>query len=143
MKKSSLLTGNPIRSIIMFALPIMGGSLLQYSYNIVDSIIVGRYVGTDALAAVGNVSSINTFIVGASLGLTSGFTIQVAQLFGAGNKKKMNMYSGNSITLSFVIFRSLLNFKTLKPDSIAAVSCDIADAHAAPLCSRYNGAECF
>ena len=103
MKKSSLLTGNPIRSIIMFALPIMGGSLLQYSYNIVDSIIVGRYVGTDALAAVGNVSSINIFIVGASLGLTSGFTIQVAQLFGAGNKKKMNKYAGNSITLSFVI----------------------------------------
>lgn len=101
--KNDLLTGKPIKSIIMFALPIMGSSLFQYSYGLVDNIIVGRYVGTDALAAVGNVGSINGFIIGTALGLTSGFTIPVAQSFGANNRQKMNSYAGNSITFSFLI----------------------------------------
>ena len=101
--KNDLLTGKPIKSIIMFALPIMGSSLFQYSYGLVDNIIVGRYVGTDALAAVGNVGSINGFIIGTALGLTSGFTIPVAQSFGANNRQKMNSFAGNSITFSFLI----------------------------------------
>lgn len=101
--KSDLLTGKPIKSIIMFALPIMASSMLQYNYNLVDNIIVGRFVGTDALAAVGNVGSINSFIIGTALGLTSGFTIPVAQNFGAGNKIKMNRYAANSISLAFFI----------------------------------------
>lgn len=101
--KNDLLTGNPIKSIIMFALPIMGSSLFQYSYGLVDNIIVGRFVGTDALAAVGNVGSINGFIIGTALGLTSGFTIPVAQSFGANDKKRMNSYAGNSITISLII----------------------------------------
>lgn len=101
--KNDLLTGKPIKSIIMFALPIMGSSLFQYSYGLVDNIIVGRFVGTDALAAVGNVGSINGFIIGTALGLTSGFTIPVAQSFGAGDRKRMNSYAGNSIIFSFII----------------------------------------
>ena len=101
--KNDLLTGKPIKSIIMFALPIMASSMLQYNYNLIDNIIVGRFVGTDALAAVGSVGSINGFIIGAALGLTSGFTITVAQTFGAGDKSKMNQYAGNSISLSIII----------------------------------------
>ena len=101
--KNDLLKGNPIRAVILFALPIMASSLLQYSYNFVDNIIVGRYVGTEALAAVGNISSINSFIIGTALGLTSGFTIPVAQKFGAQDYKAMNKYAGNSIALSFLI----------------------------------------
>ncbi|MDE6864548.1 MAG: MATE family efflux transporter, partial [Eubacterium sp.] len=101
--KNDLLTGKPIKSIIMFALPIMASSMLQYNYNLIDNIIVGRFVGTDALAAVGSVGSINGFIIGAALGLTSGFTITVAQSFGAGDKSKMNQYAGNSISLSILI----------------------------------------
>lgn len=81
----------------------MGSSMLQYNYNLVDNIIVGRYVGTDALAAVGNVGSINGFIIGTALGLTAGFTIPVAQNFGAGDKKKMNKFAGASISMSLVI----------------------------------------
>ena len=50
--KNDLLTGKPIKSIIMFALPIMASSMLQYNYNLIDNIIVGRFVGTDALWAV-------------------------------------------------------------------------------------------
>lgn len=101
--KNDLLKGNPIRAVILFALPIMASSLLQYSYNFVDNIIVGRYVGTEALAAVGNIGSINSFIIGTALGLTSGFTIPVAQKFGAQDYKAMNKYAGNSIALSFLI----------------------------------------
>lgn len=101
--KTDLLTGKPIKSIVLFALPIMASSMLQYNYNLIDNMIVGRYVGTDALAAVGSVGSINGFIIGTALGLTSGFTIAVAQSFGAGDKKKMNKYAGNSITLALII----------------------------------------
>ncbi len=101
--KNDLLTGNPVKSIIIFALPIMASSMLQYNYNLVDNIIVGRFVGTDALAAVGNVGSINSFIIGAALGLTSGFTIPVAQGFGAADSKKMNKFAANSISLSLLI----------------------------------------
>lgn len=101
--KNDLLSGKPIRSIVLFALPIMGSSLFQYCYSLVDNIIVGRFVGTDALAAVGSVGSINGFIIGTALGLTSGFTIPVAQSFGADDRKKMNQYAGNSITFSFLI----------------------------------------
>lgn len=101
--KSDLLNGKPIKSILLFALPIMGSSMLQYNYNLVDNIIVGRYVGTDALAAVGNVGPINGFIIGTALGLTAGFTIPVAQNFGAGDKKKMNKFAGASISMSLVI----------------------------------------
>lgn len=99
----SMLEGNPLKSIIRFAVPIMLSSLLQYNYVLVDNIIVGRYVSTDALAAVGGVGSINSFIIGAALGLTSGFTIPVAHAFGAKDKEKISHYSGSSITVSFLI----------------------------------------
>lgn len=101
--KNDLLTGKPVKSIILFALPIMASSMLQYNYNLVDNIIVGRFVGTNALAAVGSVGAINSFIIGAALGLTSGFTISVAQSFGAGEKRRMNKFAGNSISLSLII----------------------------------------
>ena len=51
--KTDLINGKPLKSIILFALPIMASSMLQYNYNLVDNIIVGRFVGTNALAAVG------------------------------------------------------------------------------------------
>lgn len=97
------LEDNPVKSIIRFALPIMLSSLLQYNYIIVDNIIVGRYVNTDALAAVGSVGSINSFIIGAALGLTSGFTIPVAHAYGANDRQKSAHYAGNSICLAFLI----------------------------------------
>lgn len=105
MKKqnNSLLSGNAVKSIITFALPIMLSSLFQYNYTLVDNIIVGRYVSTDALAAVGGVASINSFIIGAALGLTSGFTIPVAHAFGNGDKNALNKYAGSSISLALII----------------------------------------
>ena len=101
--KSDMLSGNAMKSILLFSLPIMLSSLLQYNYSLVDNIIVGRYVSTDALAAVGNVGAINSFIIGAALGLTGGFTIPVAQAFGAGDKKRLNKYAGSSITVAVLV----------------------------------------
>ncbi len=102
-KHNSMLTGNPLKSIILFALPIMVSSMLQYNYSLVDNIIVGRYVNEQALAAVGCVGPINSFIIGAALGLTTGFTIPVAHAFGEGNRKKLCHFAGNSIALAFIV----------------------------------------
>ena len=52
--------GRPMKQIVVFSLPIMLSSLLQYTYNMVDNIIVGRYVSTNALAAVGNIAPISS-----------------------------------------------------------------------------------
>lgn len=101
--KNDMLKGSIVKSIVIFALPIMASALLQYSYNLIDNIIVGRYISEDALAAVGCIGPINGFIIGTALGLTSGFTIPVSQKFGAGDKRAMNMYAGSSITLSLMI----------------------------------------
>ena len=64
--------GRPMKQIVLFSLPIMLSSLLQYTYNMVDNIIVGRYVSTNALAAVGNIAPISSFAIGAAFGLTAG-----------------------------------------------------------------------
>ncbi len=102
-KQYSMLTDSPLKSIILFALPIMVSSVLQYNYSLVDNIIVGRYVSEQALAAVGCIGPINSFIIGAALGLTTGFTIPVAHAFGEGDSKKLSHYAGNSICLAFII----------------------------------------
>ncbi len=98
-----MLTGSPLKNVIRFALPIMASSMLQYNYSLVDNIIVGRYVSSDALAAVGSVGPIGSFIVGAALGLTSGFSIPVAHAYGEGDRKKLSHYAGGSISLAFII----------------------------------------
>lgn len=94
--------GRPMKQIVLFSLPIMLSSLLQYTYNMVDNIIVGRYVSTNALAAVGNIAPINSFAIGAAFGLTAGFTIPVAQCFGAGDQEETNRQAGNGIGLSLI-----------------------------------------
>ncbi|MEZ3420330.1 MAG: MATE family efflux transporter [Eubacterium sp.] len=101
--KNDMLKGRIVKSIVLFALPIMASAALQYSYNLIDNIIVGRYISEDALAAVGGIGPVNNFIIGTALGLTGGFTIPVSQKFGAGDKKAMNLYAGSSILLSAFI----------------------------------------
>lgn len=131
-QKNNMLSGNVLKSIIPFALPIMLSSLLQYNYSLIDNIIVGRYVSTDALAAVGNVGPISSFVVGASLGLTSGFTIPIAQAFGANDRKKLNLYTASSVKVSLIagictiIFGEILSYPLLSaigtPDEIIKMS---------------------
>ena len=86
----NMTTGNPLRIIITFAIPIMLTSLVQQFYNVADTYIVGKYISDDALAAVGAVGPMSGLLVGLCMGLTDGFSIPVAQSFGAGDKKLTN-----------------------------------------------------
>lgn len=71
--------------ILSFALPIFLGNLLQLTYSLVDTRIVGSFLGEDALAAVGATSTLSGLIIGFLLGLSNGFAIITAQKFGAKN----------------------------------------------------------
>ena len=90
-KKSAvkdLTNGSPVKLILGFALPLLLGMLFQQFYSMVDTIIVGKFLGAKALAAVGSTGSINFMIVGFCMGVCSGFAIPVAQMFGAGDRRK-------------------------------------------------------
>lgn len=91
--------GNPLKLIMSFSIPILLGNLFQQFYSMVDTAIVGRFVGVQALAAVGSTGSLNFLIVDFALGLTAGFAIPIAQTFGANDHKKMQHYIAMSIYL--------------------------------------------
>ena len=78
-----LTKGKPSRLILAFALPIFLANLLQLTYSLVDTRIVGSFLGEDALAAVGATSSLSNLIIGFLMGLSNGFAIITAQRFGA------------------------------------------------------------
>ena len=78
-----LTEGSPLRLILSFSLPIFFGCLFQQVYSLVDTLIVGRVLGKTALAAVGSTGSINFLIVGFVMGICSGFSIPIANRFGA------------------------------------------------------------
>ena len=80
--EKDLTTGNIFQRILIFAFPIFIGNVFQQLYNMADSIIVGRFVGKDAFAAVGSTGSLNFLIIGFVLGLSSGLCIPVAQRYG-------------------------------------------------------------
>ena len=88
------------KRMILFALPLMLGNLFQQFYSMVDTIIVGRFLGSQSLAAVGSTGSLNFLILGFCLGLCSGFAIPVSQQFGAKDMASMRRYVGNTIWLS-------------------------------------------
>lgn len=82
-------TGSPTRLILSFAIPTLIGNIFQQLYNMVDSIIVGKYVGYQSLAAVGVTGGMNFLVLGFVIGLTLGFSMIVAQRFGAGDIKQL------------------------------------------------------
>ena len=75
--------GSPLKIFILFSIPLLIGNIFQQLYSMVDTIIVGRFVGVDALAAVGSTGSMFFLVNGMILGLTSGFSVLVSQKFGA------------------------------------------------------------
>lgn len=93
-------TGSPIRLILGFAVPLLLGMLFQQFYGMVDTVIVGKHLGVDALAGVGATGSINFMVIGFCNGVCSGFAIPIAQAFGAGDHKGMRRYVTNSVWLS-------------------------------------------
>ena len=95
--------GSPLKLILMFCAPLMLGSLFQQFYNMADTIIVGRFVGVTALAGVGSTGSLNFLVIGFVQGICSGFSIPVAQFFGAGDHTNMRRCVANAAYLSVVI----------------------------------------
>ena len=71
-KNTKLTEGNILKNLLLFALPMMAGNLLQQIYNIADTLIAGRYIGTDALAAAGSAYTLMTFITSIIIGLCMG-----------------------------------------------------------------------
>ena len=79
----SMTEGNPLKLILQFALPLLAGNIFQQTYNMVDAAIVGRYIGTKALAAIGASASVQFLVMGFCIGICCGFGIPIAQRFGA------------------------------------------------------------
>lgn len=94
---TDMTTGSPVKHILKFALPLLLGNLFQQLYSMVDSIVVGNYVGANALAAVGTCGSMNFLFFSLSSGLAIGIGIIVAQYFGAGDDGKVRVTIANSI----------------------------------------------
>lgn len=109
--------GNPNKLILKFALPMILGNVFQQVYNLVDTIIVGRFVGAEALAAVGSSFSIIVFITSIIIGLTMGVGILFAQFFGAKELKKFK-----EVTIMSVVFIGII---TLVLMSISILGIDI------------------
>lgn len=97
-----LTTGSPFRLILGFAVPLLFGMLFQQFYSMVDTIIVGRALGSGALAAVGSTGSVNFMIIGFCMGVCNGFAIPVAQMFGARDYRALRKYVTNSALLSAI-----------------------------------------
>ena len=91
--------GTPWKLIFFFMVPVCCGNIFQNFYNIVDSMIVGRFLGVEALAAVGSTGSINFLVIGWITGMTSGFGIQLSQAFGANDHKRLRHYLAMSVYL--------------------------------------------
>ncbi|OUO26948.1 MATE family efflux transporter [Eubacterium sp. An3] len=95
--------GNPTKIILNFTLPIFIGNVFQQFYNMADAVIVGKFVGTKALAAVGSTGTIMFLIYGFVVGMTAGFTVLTAQKFGAGDLPAMRRTVAGASILSLII----------------------------------------
>ena len=101
--KVDFLHGPIIRSLIVFAVPLLISSLFQQLYNMVDTMIIGHYLGDASLAAMGACSSIYSLIVGFALGIGNGMSIVNARSFGAGNMDKLKRSVGSAICIAFLV----------------------------------------
>ena len=100
--------GSPMKLILGFSVPLLFGFLFQQFYNLMDTLIVGRFLGVDDLAAVGSTGSVNFLIIGFCMGLANGFVIPVAQRYGAKDYKDMRRFVANSIWLT-VFFAAIMS----------------------------------
>ena len=104
MKKNTDMTEGVIwKSIITFAIPLLIGNLFQQLYNTVDSIVVGNFVGKEALAAVGSTTTIINMLVGFFMGLSTGASVIISQYFGAKDHKKLHAAVHTSIAMTFLL----------------------------------------
>ncbi len=99
---TDMTVGSPWKSILLFTFPMLIGNIAQQMYNTVDSIVVGRYIGDNALAAVGSAGPIINMLLVLFIGISAGATIMVSQYFGAKNREGLSYTIGNCITLTAV-----------------------------------------
>lgn len=109
--------GNPVKLILLFSIPLLVGNVFQQFYSMVDTIIVGRYVGVDALAAVGSTGSLVFLVNGFVSGITSGFSVLVSQRYGAKDEKGLKESVASAIKLSVIsiILITIISVITAKP----------------------------
>ncbi|MFP3155539.1 MATE family efflux transporter [Lachnospiraceae bacterium ZAX-1] len=96
-------SGNPLKIIIFFTIPILLGNVFQQFYNMADAIIVGRFIGEDALAAVGSTGSIMFLVLGFNIGFAQGFGIKISHAYGAKDDALLKHYVSVSIILGLII----------------------------------------
>ena len=101
--QTDMTVGKPMKMILDFTIPVFIGNVFQQFYNMADAIIVGKFVGTKGLAAVGSTGTIMFLIIGFLTGLTAGFTVLTSQKFGAGKMDEMRQSVGNAAILSIII----------------------------------------
>ena len=83
--------GSPARAMLLFTLPMVAGNLFQQMYNVADSVIVGNFVGADALGAVGVTSSVTFLFVALATGASLGASVVISQLYGAKEIQRMQI----------------------------------------------------
>ncbi len=101
--EADMTKGRPLPVIMRFVIPLIIGNVFQQFYNMADTMIVGRFVGAGALAAVGSTGTIMFLVLGFSNGLTTGFTVLTSQSFGAKEEKRVRHSTANAILLSLIV----------------------------------------
>ncbi|MDR0819109.1 MAG: MATE family efflux transporter [Oscillospiraceae bacterium] len=95
--------GGILRQLIVFAFPLLLGNLLQQLYNAVDAIIVGNFVGRNALAAVGSTGSLVQLLISFFMGMSSGASVMISRYYGAGDNERLSRAVHTAILLSIII----------------------------------------
>ncbi|MDE5618463.1 MAG: MATE family efflux transporter, partial [Clostridia bacterium] len=98
-----LTVGKPLKTILLFTLPIFIGNVFQQLYSMIDAIIVGRTISNDALAGVGATGAISFLVIGFVQGLTAGFAVKTSQLFGAKDEDGVRRSIASSILLCLIL----------------------------------------
>lgn len=101
--RKDMMIGNPMKIILLFSIPVLLGNLFQQFYNMVDTMIVGQYLGEDALAAVGSTGCIMFLVLGFANGIAQGFGVMVSHAFGAKDFKRLQHYVALSLMLTAIV----------------------------------------
>lgn len=118
---TDLTQGAPWKGIISFTLPMLLGNIAQQLYSTVDSIVVGKYIGDNALASVGSAMPILNMLLVLFIGISTGSSIMVSQYFGGKNRDGLSHTIGNSITITIIscLFLMLLGTPFIRPTLVA------------------------
>ncbi len=118
---TDMTVGTPWKSILIFTLPMLLGNIAQQLYSTVDSIVVGNFVGDNALAAVGSAMPILNMLLVLFIGISAGASIMVSQYFGAKNREALSYTVGNSITVTAIacLFLMVVGTPLIRPVLLA------------------------